>query len=150
MLPFSRPGVLGAIVALSLCSAAPVPQEPKPAAVQVEQAYRDYLDALKRQDEKALRRMLAEDFTYTDSSANLLDRDKAVKAALTPGEWVADVKGVKVRVYGESAVVNSHYRMRIKQGGVDCDIPIRSTMTFVKKGTAWLIVAQQDTIVPER
>ena len=72
---------------------------------------------------------------------------------MTPGEPILEVRDLKtyffnvedvrVRVYGDAAVVTGHAKWRINYQGRDIDNERRYTSMFVKQKGAWRMVAQQ-------
>lgn len=101
----------------------------------------------------ALERILADDFLITSGDGNLRDKAGEIKD-LSP---TADLKtlffktdDLRVRVYGNTAVVTGRAAWRINYKGREIDNERRFTSVFVKQKNRWRIVAQQMTRPPQR
>jgi ketosteroid isomerase-like protein len=107
---------------------------------------RAWADAIARGDMAALDRLFASDMTVTSGNGTV--RNKAQEMDdLRPS---ADIKtyffntdDVRVRVYGDAAVVTGHAKWRINLKGRDVDNERRYTLVFIKQQGGWQIVAQQ-------
>ena len=104
---------------------------------------RAWADAIVRGDMEALDRMFADDMTVLSGEV----RNKAQEMDdLRPN---ADIKtyffnteDVRVRVYGDTAVVTGHAKWRINLKGRDVDNERLYTLVAVKQQGRWQIVAQ--------
>ena len=125
------------------------------AAVETElmQMERDWSNTAKTHDVATVRRVEAEDITTTTPDGTVGDFAQDVKdiesGALTADAW--DVSDMKVRVYGDAAVVTG--RSTIKNGkykrpdgkAMDISGDYRFTDTFIKRNGRWQCVATQGT-----
>ena len=113
---------------------------------EVKAANQLWADSIARGDMEALDRLFADDFVITSGDGRL--RDKAAEMAdLKPTAdlktYFFNVEDVRVRVYGDAAVVTGHAKWRINYQGRDIDNERRYTSMFVKQKGAWRMVAQQ-------
>ena len=110
-----------------------------------------YKQALIHKDAAALEKVLADDLTYSHSS-NLLQDKAAVIAALkgpTSTEGI-DFKDMKVRVYGNTALVKGDvdFHNRAANGAVTIS-KLNILHVLVKGPRGWQLVARQATRYPE-
>jgi ketosteroid isomerase-like protein len=110
-----------------------------------EQAIRQVLNelsvALKAKDVTALNRLWADDYMFISAAGMVFN--KAQRAAAissgTPSEYFA-YENVKVRLYGNSAVINS--TVKFKNAGQDTALNIAS-LVMIKNGGRWQVVNGQ-------
>jgi len=98
--------------------------------------------AAKAGDAAALNALLAEELTFGHSSAKFESKAECV-AALVKTKPTYTHRDVKVRVYGNTAVVDMN--MRIEPQGFD----IAVLQVWAKKGKDWLMVARHSTRLPK-
>lgn len=120
---------------------------------QVRQADKDRFAAMVKADLAALNRLLADDLTYTHSNARIQ----------TKAEFIADLKSgaydyvsvvpsdsdYKVRVDGNTAVINGVAAVNVIDHGKDLKIKIRYTNVHRNRAGQWQMVAWQATRFPE-
>jgi ketosteroid isomerase-like protein len=113
-------------------------------AAPVEDTIKDKLTkfaaAAKAGDEKALNLMLSNDLVYSHSSGKEQNKQEVVSAL------VHDRKGfvhsnAKIRVYGDTAVVNVQIHMEESKSN------LTSLQIWVRNGNDWQMVARQATAV---
>jgi ketosteroid isomerase-like protein len=138
--------MLSALFAWNLASTGSAQNNAQQELVQLE---RDWCTALIKKDETLLRSILSDDYTSVSSRGT----------PSTKAGDLADLKGsdgmtscvddnVKVRVYGDVAIVTAHGRRSgIYKGASFKDREIYYTDTFVKKNGRWACVASQGTLV---
>jgi uncharacterized protein (TIGR02246 family) len=145
----------GLFAALLLGPAAATAVASEPAASQAEQAVRaaesQRFEALVRQDVPALKRLLADDLTYTHSSGLRQTRDeylqdiasgKMVYRAIEPGVQ-------RVQVMGATAIITGAAKMLVNTGGADRALELLYTDVHVKRDGRWQLLAWQSTIKPK-
>jgi ketosteroid isomerase-like protein len=118
------------------------------AEAEVERVARQYLDARLANDTAAIRRLLAEEYTGINSSGVLGDRASALRLPMnvTPmGQPIAgfDVDSVRVRVYGDVAVMTGIRRVRSSDGSGEGGL--RFTFVFIRRDNRWQLTASQAT-----
>ena len=109
-----------------------------------------YKQAMIKKDATALSRILSDDLTYTHSSN--LHQDKAAVLESLKGNAVVeaiDFKNLKVRVYGNSAVVTGDVDFRNNTAGVVTVSKLNILHVLVKGPQGWQLVARQATRYPE-
>jgi len=109
-----------------------------------------YRQALIRKDAAALAPLLSDDLTYTHSSA--LRQDKAAVLAAQKGKSLVeamDFNNLKVRVYGDTAVVTCDLDTRSNNNGAVTTTHLHVLHVLVKKPAGWQVVARQATHYPE-
>ena len=115
-------------------------------AASIEETIKANLDkfdaAAKAGDAKALDSILAEELTFGHSSAKFENKAECI-AALVKTKPTYTHRDVKIRVYGETALVDMN--MHIEPQGFD----IAVLQVWVKRGKNWLMVARHSTRLPK-
>jgi Domain of unknown function (DUF4440) len=119
---------------------------------QVLQAEKDRFAAMIKADRAALERLLADDLTYTHSSALFESKAEFIKS-VTGGtiDYVSIVPSEadwKVRVNGNTAIVNGVAAVNVIDTGKDLKIKIRYTTIHTNRNGNWQLQAWQATRVP--
>ena len=112
------------------------------------QIERDWCAAVMKKDANLLTRILADDYTSVGSRGST--SNKAGDLASLKTETVTDCvdSNVKVRVYGDTAVVTGlGKRSGASKSGAYKDREMLWTDVFVKKDGRWQCVASQATVV---
>ena len=130
------------------------PEGASKAEQEIAELNREWADAIVKGDMARLDRLFADDMTVVSGNGTI--RDKA--AEMDDLKPTADIKtyffnteDVKIRVYGDSAVLTGHAKWRINLKGRDIDNERRYTSVFVKKDGRWQIVAQHlSRIAPQK
>ena len=109
-----------------------------------------YKQALLKRDATAMAKLLADNLTYTHSS-NLHQDKAAVLAALKGNSFqeAIDYKDLKVRSYGNTAVVTGDQDFKNNVAGVVSMSHLNVTLVFVKGPQGWQMVARQATKYPD-
>jgi ketosteroid isomerase-like protein len=109
-----------------------------------------YKQAMMKKDAAALTRIVSDDLTYTHSS-NLHQDKAALLASLKENTVVEaiDFKDLKVRVYGNTAVVKGDVDFRNNAAGVVTVSKLNVLHVLVKGPQGWQLVARQATRYPE-
>lgn len=112
----------------------------------------EYDEALVRGDVAALERIFSDDFIYTTPDGEV--RDKARQLALTRSGDLRLETGrsddVRVRVYGNTAVMTGRFTARGKFKGQSIDIRERYTAVWVKSRGRWRLVAEQGNLIKQQ
>jgi hypothetical protein len=136
---------IGVVLALSipcLATAQSVEQQLKKFEIQ-------WVDAEVKKDAAALDRLMADDFSETAPDGLVYTKAQEI-ASFKSGEDVVssyDYSDMKVRVYGDSAVVTYIAKLKEMFKGRDVSGTFRWTDTWVKHGGAWQIVACHGTTI---
>lgn len=120
---------------------------------QVLQAEKDRFAAMITGDRAALERLLADDLTYTHSSALFESKAEFIKS-VTGGtiDYVSIVPSEtdwKVRVNGNTAIVNGVAAVNVIDTGKDLKIKVRYTTIHTNRGGQWQMQAWQATRFPQ-
>jgi ketosteroid isomerase-like protein len=142
------------VVVALLLATAPVALGQKSGRVEQEllRANQEYDEALVRGDASALDRIYADEFVYTTPDGEV--RDKAQQLAFTKS---GDLKlefgrsdDVRVRAYGNTAVMTGRFTARGSFGGRSIDIRERYTAVWVKRRGRWQLVAEQGNFIKQQ
>lgn len=101
-------------------------------------------EALVRRDARALDRILADEFVYTNASGLVLDKaDYLARYVESPDvQWMSqDLEGVEVRLLGDTAVVTLRVHDRARFGEQMLDARFRSTFVFARTPGGWRCLA---------
>lgn len=138
------------IVAVILACASAVSAQLGKMEQQVLQAEKDRFAAMVKGDRAALEKLLADDVTYTHSTALLETKEQFIKS-VTSGtiDYVSIVPSEtdwKVRVNGNTAIVNGIAAVNVIDTGKDRKIRLRFTTVHMNRGGAWQLQAWQSTV----
>ena len=120
---------------------------------QVIQAEKDRFAAMVKGDRAALEKLLADDLTYTHTTALFESKEQFIKSvtsgtidyvSIAPSEtdW-------KVRISGSTAVVNGVAAINVIDTGKDIKIKVRFTTVHTNRGGTWQLQAWQATRFPQ-
>jgi len=132
-------------------AASPPPNQP---AREAEQEIRELetrrFKAQINADAATLDRILSDDLTYVHSSAHV-DTKVSYIASIRSGElkYVSIVPDeLKVRVYGNTAVVTGRGEFKAQSQGQPVNIQLRFTDVYVRRDGRWQMVAWESTRIP--
>jgi ketosteroid isomerase-like protein len=110
------------------------------------------IQAMLRVDTEELNRVLADDLTYVHSSGQVDSKAQLIDSLQSGQRKYESIQpeDVKVRVYGEAAVVTGRAQMKTKSQGQDFNFRVRFTDVYVKKAGSWQMVAWQSSRLPEQ
>jgi ketosteroid isomerase-like protein len=117
---------------------------------EVKQVMADLGKALVARDVAMVERLLADDFTFTQPSSNVTDKARMVEIVKT-GSFIyesVEILESKVRIYGQTAVVNGRFNVVGGSNGQSESRQIRFTSVYVKQKGRWQIVALQSNFIP--
>lgn len=107
--------------------------------------------ALVAGDTSALDALLSDDWLVIDPFGEVISKARQAKE-LKDGtlDFISiDPSEVKVRVYGDAAVVTGRYQVKLKNSGRENSLPVRITEAFAKQGGKWRCVSAQVTRIAE-
>ena len=113
----------------------------------VTQLVHEWLDALVKGDLDALDRIVADDYIITNSDGSVLGKqnlDPLIKFES------ATVEDLKVRLYGETAVVTGTAAFKGSFNGRPFNSRERFTDVWLKRGGKWQVVASQQSTLPKQ
>ncbi len=102
-------------------------------------------EAVKQRDEKNLARFLAPDFTFTNeqSAARSLDKAGYINSIVKATRAAAyKLNRTTVRLYGETAVVQTWFVPQGETGGAATGEKLWTTDVWVKQSNQWQVVAR--------
>ena len=142
-----------ALLTLTFLLPASVHAQAAKADSQVLQAEKDRFAAMVKGDRAALDRLLADDLTYTHSSALFESKAEFIKSVTSGNiDYVSIVPSEpdwKVRVNGNTAIVNGVAAVNVIDTGKDLKIKIRYTTIHSNRDGHWQLVARQATRFPQ-
>jgi len=100
-------------------------------------------------DAAALERMTADDYTFITLRGELRTKAEIVKG-FQSGSFKYDsreISDLKIRVYGDTAVVTGRSTQKGRENGKDYSGDYRFTRVYVKQNGRWVTVALQATLV---
>jgi hypothetical protein len=107
---------------------------------------RERSDAAFRKDDAAMRRILADDFIAVESSGRILSKAQIISETERSGDARSGATGdIKVKVYGETAVVTGRSLMKGENGEIDSDVKLLFTSIWAKRSGQWQAVNYQAT-----
>jgi ketosteroid isomerase-like protein len=112
------------------------------------QANEQYDRAIMGADVAALERIFADEFIYTNPKAEVLDKKQQI-AALSSADFKlteAASDDVRIRVYGNTAVMTGRFTAKTESGGKSEMIEERYTAVWVRRDGRWELVAEQGNL----
>lgn len=110
-----------------------------------------YDAALEARDSVVLARLYAEEFEHIGPGAIARNRQQQIDAfatgAIDPLERRSD--NVKVRQYGDTAVLTGCFRGRVRSAAQEYSFVERYSSVWVREGGQWLMVLEHGTGVPQ-
>ncbi|WP_077919229.1 nuclear transport factor 2 family protein [Spirosoma sp. 209] len=102
-------------------------------------------DAQVSKDYSALNQLLADDLVYTHSNGNTDGKESYIQSIRDGKSNYAaiDPQEQKVRVYGNTAIINGVCLIKMNNNNTPTDLKLRYTDMYVKKGGQWQMVAWQ-------
>ena len=103
-------------------------------------------------DRDFVERTLADDWTVTDFSGRVLNKRQVIDEGFGSHDrriGSAELDDLRVRIYGESAVVTGKSRISGEYRGAAVNVVTRFTDVFVRRAKKWQVVASQATRLAE-
>jgi Ketosteroid isomerase homolog len=143
-----RKSLFAIAAALSLLmTASVVAQSTGNTEEQIEKLENDRAQAVVKGDVASLDKMTSDDYTIIDRAGRMRDK-QATMAAIKSGDIKLTsnkLSDLKVRVYGDTAVVTGRSDAEGSINGTPSNGPVRFTRVYVKKDGQWQSVAFQQT-----
>ena len=138
--------------AVVVASAGPVgAQAASSAAVeeQIKKIEKDRAAAVTQADVAALDAITSDDYTMINRNGRLMDKAQTMSGIKTGDIKITsnEVSDLKVRVYGDTAVVTGRSETKGTVGGRDVSGPNLFTRVYVKKNGRWQSVSFQQTAI---
>ena len=113
---------------------------------------KEFARAIVKNDPEDIRRFVADDWIIIDPNGEIVDRTRFFEVirsnALT--HEMMESENLRVRIYGDSAVVTAVTRSKGTFMGQDFSTQERATDVFVKRGGRWQCVLTHLTRMPEK
>ena len=119
--------------------------------MQILKLERERLTAMIDADSEALDAILSDELTYVHTTTRE-DSKKSLIQSLVRGTLSyesMDTDDVKVRIYGDAAVVTGSAEIKVSTGGRLLEFSILFTDVYAKREGRWQMVAWQSTRKPE-
>jgi len=125
---------------------------------QLKQMEDDWQKATRTKDAALLKRIIADDWVATDDKGKILNREQYISQTIASGSSVSSSNpdviqsnentDMKVRVYGNTAVVTGGLTEKGTRNGTAYTDTYKWTDVFVKRGGRWQAVVSQWAKVP--
>jgi ketosteroid isomerase-like protein len=142
------------ITVLALAVAVASAQESRQGAVQdaraaevVKKLELDWLESYVKRDTAFLERYVSDDYTSIDPHGTVVDKKGEIESIKSGHLAITEMKPneMKVRTYGDAAVITGRSTIKAKVSGQDASGEYRFTDVWVKRGDRWQAVASQLT-----
>ena len=112
----------------------------------------EYDAALVKGDAAALGRIYGDEFTYTSTGGEVLNKAQQIELIRSGALKIesGSSEGVEVRLYGNTALVLGYFKAKGQFKGQPFGSTERYTSVWVKRGERWRLVAEQGTSVPKQ
>jgi ketosteroid isomerase-like protein len=119
---------------------------------EVETLNRQWMASYVRRDTDFLERYLSDDYVSTFPDGAALDKKGEIEALKSGAIALTEMtpREMKVRVYGEAAVITGQSAIKAKVNGQEVGGEFRFTDVWVKQSNRWLAVASQVTRIAPR
>lgn len=99
-----------------------------------------------------LDRVMAEDYTWTDFEGVVWDKAQSLAVLKSGDDIISSMENddLKVRVYGDAAVVTGRFTTKETLKDKDISGQYRFTDTWIKKAGRWQCVAGQGSKIPQK
>jgi len=130
-------------------AAAPSGEASEDVEKEIMQLERDWGDAVAKRDLVALDRILGDDHSVITKDGSVLTKAQELAKHGESADELFDFEPMKVRVFGETAVVTGGHREKSQYHGRDTSGHYRWMDVFVKRNGRWQAVASELTRVEE-
>jgi len=109
------------------------------------------IEAMTKQDAQVLDEILADDLSYTHSTARVETKAEFISSVTSGRTKYRSMErdDVKVRQYGDTAVVTGHAKVHVDANGREIKFNIRFIDVYAKRDDVWRMVAWQSTKLPD-
>lgn len=110
-----------------------------------------YDAALEAGDPVVLAKLYADEFEYIGPGAIVRNRQQQIDAFATGAIDLLEGRSddVKVRQYGDTAVLTGRFRGRVRSAAQEYSFVERYSSVWVREGGQWLMVLEHGTVVPQ-
>ncbi len=116
---------------------------------QIRKLENDWVRALEKHDREGLNRILAREFSFIEPDGSVIDRDVylAHRSSTASDIGSFEIADVKVRVFGDAALVTGIAKIRERRQGDRYRFSLRWKEFWVKEAGDWKVLAGQATPV---
>ena len=139
--------VIAALIAAITFSPAAANASPE-AERELAQANKEYDAAIMRGDVAVLERIFAEEFILTNWQCEVLNKQQQIAAVARGEAKLEDARSedVRVRIYGETAVMTGRFTAQSTRDGKTVKINELYTAVWVRRDGRWQLVAEQGNL----
>lgn len=130
--------LLAALLATTTAVGAPTDTQ------QLKELEQRWMTAGTQRDTATLKDVLADDFVDITYQGKLRDKADHLKSSLAPSKSKQSLEELKVRIYGDTGIVNG-LNVVVTQDG-SATYMVRFTDVFVKRKGVWRAVSAQETL----
>jgi len=110
-------------------------------------AEKQYIDGMVKSDPDSVAKVLADDLSYTHSSAKMETKADVLKGITNTVQYTSiTVESTKVRQYGNTIITNHN----MMYTGPKVSSHVYVTMVWVKQAGGWQMVTRQATKLPQQ
>ena len=146
----SAPSSTRAAVAPSAPVAARAGTVGSPQEQDVIAALKAYEQAVVASDTVTLKRIWSEDYVFINPQGDLVTRAERLANFASGATNVVEgvnQREIRVRVYGDAAVLTQLFTLRGRFGGVETNTEVRGGFTWIKRAGRWQLVMNEITLV---
>jgi ketosteroid isomerase-like protein len=119
-------------------------------AEQLNELQQRLIRAWVEQDRETVNAILSDDWTVIDPTGRVLTKAQVMEEGFASGTRKIEsgaIDDVRVRLFGETAVVTGRTIARGSYQGASVSVRLRFTDVCVKRGDGWQVVASQATLI---
>jgi ketosteroid isomerase-like protein len=115
-------------------------------AAEIEKLMQEWMESYVKRDTAFLERYLSDDYVSTFPDGAVLDKKGEIDSVRSGALAFMEIPSeMKVRIYGETAVITGRSTIKAKVKGQDVSGEYRFTHVWVKRSDRWQVVASQVT-----
>ena len=114
---------------------------------EVKKLNQEWMESYVKRDTAFLERHLSDDYISTFPDGTVLDKKGEIESVKSGAVALTEMKPseMKVRIYGEAAVITGRSTIKAKVKGQDVSGEYRFTDVWIRRGDRWQAVASQVT-----
>ncbi|MBM3813683.1 MAG: nuclear transport factor 2 family protein [Acidimicrobiia bacterium] len=114
----------------------------------VRAALDQFNQAARTADNAALEKLLSPDLVYVHSNAKVENKAECIAALVSQKPNFVLAPGIKVKIYGNTAVVHGKMTANVVQNGTPTKIELDLLQVWVRNGSQWQMVARHTARLP--
>jgi ketosteroid isomerase-like protein len=113
---------------------------------EVKKLMQEWMESYAKRDTAFLERYLSDDYVSTFPDGTVLDKTGEIESVKSGAVAFTEIPSeMKVRIYGEAAVITGWSTIKAKVKGQDVSGEYRFTHVWIKRSDRWQVVASQVT-----